>query len=209
VNQLVVVGLGNPGKAYAKTRHNIGFLVLDAFAKSRAVALKENARFSAATGKSLIENAAVHLVKPTTYMNKSGLAVRKYLSYFNLPPEQLLVVADDYALPFGQFRLRQKGSCGGHNGLRDIELELGTQNYPRLKIGIRGEHAPKGNGEGDLANYVLNPFSAKEQEALPLILEKGVKVIEQLTAHEFHEVMNAFNKKTENPPKKTEERTGE
>lgn len=189
--QRVFVGLGNPGKKYEMTRHNLGYLVIQAFAHRHGWTLKEDKRFHAIVSKGQLEGGNVHLVLPTTYMNESGVAVKQYLEYRNLSVEDLVVVVDDVALPFGEMRLRQQGSAGGHNGLKSIQAHLGTSHYVRLRMGIGQEH-----GEGDLADYVLDTFSKDELKELPSVVSQGATILGSLLARDATSVMNTVNKKT-------------
>lgn len=178
--QLVIVGLGNPGRQYALTRHNLGYLVVQKLAKAQEWTFKEDKQSRAIFVRGLIDGTTVHLVMPTTYMNESGQAVRRYLDFFKLKPENVIVVSDETALPFGDLRLRLKGSAGGHNGLKSIETHLGTQYYVRLRMGI-GPKPP----EMSLADYVLANFSKEEFEALDSFIEKGVEVLVRIIRGTF------------------------
>lgn len=182
----LIVGLGNPGKKYALTRHNLGFLAVDALAEASQVSFKEQSSFEGYLAK---RNDGVLLLKPTTYMNLSGQSVRRVSDYFKVTPSETVIVCDDIALPYGMLRLRRGGSSGGHNGLKSIEAHYGTQQYPRLKIGIGDrEH-------GNLADHVLAPLSAKELEALPTLLRTCTEVLEELINGNFTQVMNTVNTK--------------
>jgi PTH1 family peptidyl-tRNA hydrolase len=167
----LIVGLGNPGTAYTKTRHNIGFTVLQAFAKARGLSFRSlpGAKGEIAMADS-VEKQMI-LLKPKTYMNSSGTAVKFCVESFHVPLQHLLVVADDIYLPFGRMRLRPEGSAGGHNGLKSIESHLGTQQYTRLRIGV-GDRL-----SGDLSDHVLGVFSQDEQAELPDVIDQAVDVI--------------------------------
>lgn len=169
----LIVGLGNPGTKYEKTRHNLGHLVAMAFAQKHAFSLKKGWRVKGLIAKGAYKERRVAILLPTTYMNLSGGAVKKAVSYYDVPLEQLMIIADDVYLKFGALRLRKKGSSGGHNGLRSIEQELGTQEYPRLKMGI-GE----GKEQQLLEDFVLEPFNKDEMALLPEFIERGVTVLE-------------------------------
>lgn len=193
------VGLGNPGTQYEMTRHNMGYLTVEAFAYRLGWSLKEDRRFNAKVVKGVFENQTIHLLLPLTYMNLSGNAVRRYIDYFKIPLNNIIIVTDDIALPFGQLRLRSMGSHGGHNGLRSIEACLGTPQYKRMRMGI--SHP----GEKVLTNYVLEPFSHTEQQQLPAFIGLGVEVLQRLLKEGFTHVMNSVNtvprqKKTEQEP---------
>lgn len=183
---LVVVGLGNPGLRYQNTRHNIGFISAQSLAKRVNISLKLEARWPGISGKS----SQLHILMPTTYMNESGLAVKQYLAYYKLSPAHLLVVYDDVDLDFGTLRLRPGGGSGGHNGLKSISHHLATCQYSRLRMGI-------GERKGDLADYVLSPFSDTEQLQLSAFVKSSVDVVEDLTSSNLQAVMKKINSKTE------------
>lgn len=168
----LIIGLGNPGTSYEKTRHNMGFLALKAFAAEKKMSFRQNSKVSAATSQGIVDEKKVMMMLPLTYMNSSGEAVRQCLQEWSVPLPHLLVVCDDVALPFGKLRLRRAGSAGGHNGLKSIEEHLGSRLYPRLRIGV-GE-----NKENDLADHVLGRFTEEEQKELPNILERASKALE-------------------------------
>jgi peptidyl-tRNA hydrolase, PTH1 family len=188
--QFVIVGLGNPGKKYEFTRHNAGWLVAKAFAHSQGWSFKEEKRFFAWIAKGRYDGTTVHVVLPATYMNESGRAVRPYLDFFKLGPDDLVVISDDVELPFGHLRLRPGGSSGGHNGLKSIEAQLGTQNYVRLRIGVGKDlQAPS------LADYVLDTFKPEEFTKLNEFIERGAEVIKCLLKEDITHVMNKVNAK--------------
>jgi|GEM_PF-173819 len=184
---LLYVGLGNPGPSYEMTRHNMGYLVIQALARRLGWCFKENARFNARLARGASKNCMIHLMLPLTYMNLSGEAVYRYVEDCHIPLQHLVVVSDDIALPFGQLRLRNKGSAGGHNGLKSVEVSLGTSQYKRLRMGIGHP------GEKMLVNYVLEPFSPQEQEELPTFVDRGVEVLESLLNESFLWLMNRVN----------------
>lgn len=187
--QWIVVGLGNPGIAYEMTRHNMGALVVQALARKFGLSFKPEARFSARTARFLHENHLYHLLLPTTYMNESGQSLRRYLDFYKLTPNDVLVASDDADLPFGEQRLKPQGSAGGHNGLKSIQLHLGTERYLRLKIGIgraREERA-------ELREHVLEKFSKEEVEQLPALLELNCSFILMLATQSVENVMNSAN----------------
>lgn len=189
------VGLGNPGKKYEMTRHNIGYMVIKALARKLDWRLKEETRFQAYVGKGKLQGVEVHLLMPTTYMNLSGGAVRRYLDYYRLSVESVLVVSDDLALPFGEMRMRMMGSSGGHNGLESVEACLGTRHYTRLRMGIGA--APKvAERSGDpVVDYVLGGFAPHEQQELDKFIERAVLVLEKLTLEKITKVMSDVNAK--------------
>jgi peptidyl-tRNA hydrolase, PTH1 family len=186
--ELVIVGLGNPGKKYENTRHNMGYLVVEALALSQQWSFKQERYLQARVVRGEIESARVHLVLPTTYMNESGIAVRRYLDFYKLGPEHLLVVTDDVALPYGKIRLRIKGSAGGHNGLKSIEACIGTRAYLRLKMGIGTDKQKEA-----LVDYVLSEFSLEESATLKEFVERGVVVLKRLFKEPVARVMNSVN----------------
>lgn len=164
----LIVGLGNPGSVYDQTRHNIGFRVLEAFAKKQGWKLRSEAQFFGQIAQGVCEDKKVILLLPQTYMNSSGESVRKCADYLEVANEKVLIICDDIALPFGQLRLKAKGSAGGHNGLKSVEVHLGTLDYPRLRIGV-GDRM-----HGELADHVLGKFTEEERVKLPSIEEKAL-----------------------------------
>jgi peptidyl-tRNA hydrolase, PTH1 family len=168
----VVVGLGNPGQKYDYTRHNIGFIVAKALAHGLGFTFKEEKRFHALVAKGRYKGNTLHILLPQTYMNESGRAIGAYLNFYKLGPEALIVVCDDVELPFGQLRLRTKGSSGGHNGLKSIEAHLGTREYLRLKMGVG-----KDVMSGTLADYVLDLFKPEELTNLESFITKALEVV--------------------------------
>lgn len=170
---VVVVGLGNPGKKYELTRHNIGVLVAKGVASRLNVDFKEEKKFHANVAKGVSQaGLQFHVLLPTTYMNESGRAVKAYLDFYRIAASQLIVISDDVELPFGQHRFRNKGSSGGHNGLKSIESMLGTQEYSRLKMGVGKDLAGV-----TLADYVLDIFKPSELLLLGDFVGKGVDFI--------------------------------
>ena len=184
----LITGLGNIGEEYRDTRHNIGFNVLDALAKASNIVFTDG-RYGA-TATLSIKGRQLILLKPSTYMNLSGNAVRYYLQKEKIPVENLLVVVDDLSLPFGTLRLKGKGSNAGHNGLRNIEELLGTQQYARLKFGI-GNDFPKG-GQVD---FVLGKFPEEEMKLMPEKLESAGEIIKSFCLAGLNLTMNQFNNK--------------
>lgn len=199
----VIFGLGNIGPRYRFTRHNIGFMVVDEIAKQFEAEFKEDRRLSGRVAKVHRDHQTITLVKPNTYMNASGECVRAVLSFYKVPANRFIVVYDDVALPFKSLRVRERGSAGGHNGLKSIEQIVQTQEYIRLRMGV-GE-----NGEfADLADYVLAPFADIEQVELPSFIKEGAKTVLRLTAEPVSQVMNEVNNKTaKKPGEENEKRT--
>jgi len=169
----VIVGLGNPGMRYSRTRHNVGAMAVSTLAKRMNSAFKEEKRFHAFVAKAQYQSMTVHFLLPTTYMNESGKAINAYLNFFRLSCRDLIVVNDDVELPFGTLRLRLKGSSGGHNGLKSIEACLSSQDFARLKIGVGKELK-----DASLADYVLDVFNPEESVKLPDLLEKAADTLQ-------------------------------
>jgi PTH1 family peptidyl-tRNA hydrolase len=185
--KFVIVGLGNIGEEYEDTRHNIGFMALDALAKQKEVSFNSN-RY-AHTTEFKHKGRLYILVKPTTYMNLSGKAVNYYVQEEKIPLSNLLVITDDISLPLAKIRIRKKGSDGGHNGLKHIQATLGTDEYPRVRIGI-GNNFPKGKQ----ADYVLASFDEDELPVLAPMLELMPELILNFGLLEIDKLMNLYNK---------------
>ncbi|HAR38020.1 MAG: aminoacyl-tRNA hydrolase [Bacteroidetes bacterium GWD2_45_23] len=181
----LIAGLGNIGPDYAQTRHNIGFMVLDAFAKASNVVFED--RRYGFVAEMRLRNKSLLLLKPSTFMNLSGNAIRYWLQKEKIETENLLVVVDDLALPFGTLRLKSKGSDAGHNGLKHIQ-ELIGQNYPRLRFGI-GDDFPR----GAQVNYVLDEFSDEEKQKLPERIETAADIIRSFCLAGINTTMNQYN----------------
>ena len=184
----LIVGLGNIGDEYRNTRHNIGFMVLDAFAKASNIVFSDK-RYGAIANMSL-KGRQLILLKPSTYMNLSGHAVRYWMQQENIPLENVLIVVDDLALPIGALRLKGKGSDAGHNGLKHIAATLGTQNYARLRFGI-GNDFPKG-GQID---FVLGQFDDEAKKILPERIELADEIIKSFCLAGLNITMNQYNNK--------------
>ena len=197
----LVVGLGNPGKEYAATRHNIGFAVLDRLAEELNCSFRRKWRFSAEVGEGMVGAAGkVVLAKPRTYMNRSGVAVVALLNWLKLASPQLLVVVDDADLPLGQIRLRPSGGSGGHNGLRSIIEALGgNEEFARLRVGIGRPLTGLGTGAGpvgaDITDHVLGPFAASERELAEQVVGTAVEAVECCLGAGVTETMNQFNRR--------------
>lgn len=187
LEKYLIVGLGNPGPEYHETRHNVGWMALDLFAQSQACAF-EDKRYGFVAETS-VKGRKLFLLKPTTYMNLSGNAVRFWLEKENIPTENLLVIVDDLALPIGKMRLKASGSNGGHNGLGHIQQLIG-QKYSRLRIGIGNEFA-----RGQQVDYVLGKFSSEEKETLSPLLDTTTELIKSFCLAGVNITMNQFNKK--------------
>ena len=182
----VLVGLGNPGRNYSDTKHNFGFWVLDKFAEKRSL------KFQAGKGDYLlVKSNDIALVKPTTYMNNSGMAVADYCRYFQNTPEELLVVYDDIDLPLGTLRFKPSGGAGGHKGMESIIYQLESEDLNRLRIGISAE-----NEMGASERYVLSPFPKDRKEKINEMIEKACDGIDYFLTHNMKETMNKFNENT-------------
>lgn len=186
----IIAGLGNPKKEYDNTRHNIGFELIDALAEKHHIPVMD-VKHRALTGKGMIEGHKVILAKPLTFMNLSGESVRALVDYYKIDCEkELIVVSDDINLPPGQIRIRKSGSAGGHNGLKNIIAQLGSEAFARIRIGV-GEK-PKGY---DLADYVLGHFSKEEKELMKEGLLKAASAVEFILDGEIDHAMNEYNRK--------------
>ncbi len=203
----LIVGLGNPGAEYERTRHNIGFMAIDRLATSWSISLGKEKRFYGLFGEGrlstrLASTGKIRLLKPTTYMNVSGQSVRACADWFKASPENILVVYDDMDLPLGKLRLRPSGSAGGHNGMKSIISHLGTQNFPRLRLGIgRG-----GKDDGDIAiaskanqnvtSHVLGGFSTTETKILPEIFDLAESTVTSILAEGLEKAMSLYNSRS-------------
>ncbi len=186
----IIVGLGNPGKDYTNTRHNIGFDVIDKLAEKENIGVLEK-KHKAIIGKGYIDGQKVVLVKPQTFMNLSGESVREVVDYYKIDEtEELIVISDDISLEPGQLRIRKKGSAGGHNGLKNIISHLGHDEFQRVKMGV-GEK-PKGY---DLADYVLGHFTGDERKLMDKAAEEAVDAIKMMMREGADAAMNVYNKK--------------
>lgn len=185
----LIVGLGNPGRDYAGTRHNIGFGGISRLSDEYSIALniKEH---KAVCGKGIIGGEKVILAQPQTYMNNSGESVRSFVDYYKIDPEDVIIVYDDIDLPVGQLRIRKKGSAGGHNGIKSIISHLGTNEFPRVKIGVGGK--PEG---GDLVRHVLGRFAKEDEKEMSEVLDVVVKAVTAIVNEDVESAMNQFNAK--------------
>ena len=189
---IIIAGLGNPTKEYEGTRHNVGFQVIDKIAEKYNIAVDAK-KGRAYVGKGIIEGQKVLLVKPQTYMNLSGESIRELVDYFKVDPkEELLVIYDDISLDVGQLRIRKKGSAGGHNGIKNIIAHLGTQVFPRVRVGV-GEK-PEGY---DLADYVLGHFSKEEQATMADAVKEAADAVCEIVNVGIAQAMNDHNRKKE------------
>ena len=184
----LIVGLGNIGDEYADTRHNIGFMMLDAFADAQGATWADK-RYGF-VAKCRVKNAEMVLLKPSTYMNLSGNAVRYWLQQEKIPVENMLILVDDLNLPFGTIRIRKQGSNGGHNGLGNIQSVLGTENYARVRFGIGNNFS-----RGAQCNFVLGKWTAEEQKLLPERLKVTSEIIPSFCLQGIDRTMNLYNGK--------------
>lgn len=184
----LIVGLGNPGREYEKTRHNAGFRAIDLLAESLNVKI-DKLKFQGLYCQTNYNGCKIFLLKPQTYMNLSGRSVLQLSAYFNIPPQRIIVMFDDISLEPGRLRIRPNGSAGGHNGIKSIIQEVGSQEFPRVKIGV----GAKPNPNYDLADWVLSTFSAIEEKALAVSLENAAKAALAIIDHGVPEAANRFN----------------
>ena len=185
----VIAGLGNPGREYEGTRHNVGFMTLDALADKYNIDVREKA-FKGLIGKGVIEGNKVILVKPQTYMNLSGECIRQVMDYYKVDPSEFIVIYDDISLVPGGIRIRKKGSAGGHNGIKNIIAHLGTQEFPRVRIGVGEKPARM-----DLADYVLGHFTDEDWKTMGERLETAGEIAKSFCLAGIDITMNQFNKK--------------
>ncbi len=186
---ILIVGLGNPGSQYEKTRHNIGFRVIDKLSELHNIPLNQK-KHKAILGSGYIEGQKVILAQPQTYMNNSGESVREIADFFKIDPEDVLVIFDDISLAVGQLRLRKKGSAGGHNGIKSIISHLNSQDFPRVKVGV-GEK-PAG---WDLADHVLAPFPKNEAEQVENAIKDAAAAVKMILTDSMESAMNVYNQK--------------
>ena len=184
----LVVFLGNPGAKYNGTRHNAGFMAADAMAKEVNVAINK-LRFKALTATVTIGGEKVLLMKPQTYMNLSGEAVGQAAKFYKISPERIIVVSDEVAMPIGKLRIRKSGSAGGHNGLKDIIRHLGTQDFPRIRMGVGAAPHP----DYDMADWVLSTFKNKDAEDMQDLAERVSKAVQCYITEGPDRAMNKFN----------------
>ncbi len=188
MERYLIVGLGNIGAEYARTRHNMGFMILDAFADASNIVF-ETQRYGN-IAKTSFKGREIVLLKPSTYMNLSGNAVRYWMDKLNVPVERLLIICDDLNLPFGTLRMRKKGSDGGHNGLKNIQELIGTQNYARIRAGIGNDF-----NKGGQIDFVIGQFNTDEEDKIPSICEKATEGIKSFITIGPERTMSSFNAK--------------
>lgn len=184
----IIAGLGNPGRKYERTKHNMGFMVIDEFARRHGVSVNTD-KFDALYGRTIINGETVLLVKPQTFMNLSGKSVLQLSAFFRIPPERIIVMFDDISLDPGRLRLRAEGSAGGHNGIKSIIAELGSQSFPRVKIGV----GAKPHKDYDLAAWVLGVFNDAEEKALAPALKYAGEAALAIIDKGMYEAANRYN----------------
>lgn len=182
------IGLGNPGPKYTKTRHNAGFMVLDALSKEWDITFNDHKKFKGEVGTGIIKGEKVILLKPTTYMNLSGESVRAVMDFYDISVEEIIVIYDDLDLPNGKIRIRLKGSAGGHNGIKSLIAHIGTQEFKRIRIGI--DRHPK----IPVIDYVLGKFTEDEKALINQAIDLSVKACELTLTESFNKVMTEFNR---------------
>ena len=187
----LIVGLGNPGREYEKTRHNCGFRAIDSLADQLNCRI-DKAKFQGLYGQTNYKGKKLLLLKPQTFMNLSGRSVLQLSAYFNVPPQRIIVMFDDISLEPGRLRVRKDGSAGGHNGIKSIIVEVGSQEFPRVKIGVGAKPHP----EYDLANWVLSTFTALEEKALEPALKWAGEAALCIIDHGVPETANRYNGKS-------------
>jgi len=185
----IIAGLGNPGKEYTGTRHNTGYDTLDYLAEKHNVILNK-LKFNSVYGETSINGEKVMLVKPVTYMNRSGIAIQEIINFYKIPLENLIVIYDDIDIPVGTLRIRPSGSPGTHNGMKSITAQMGSGNFPRIRVGIGR------NPDMDLADYVLQKFSADDREKIKPIMEKAVEAAIEIIINGTDSAMQKYNIKT-------------
>lgn len=188
----LIVGLGNPGAKYDRTRHNIGFDVVDALARTWQISFSENRKFQGFVGEGVgPKSTKIRLLKPTTFMNNSGQSIRAVLDWYKLPPESVLLIYDEMDLPVGRLRLRLSGSAGGHNGMKSAIAHLGTQTFPRLRVGIgsaKAQHPDK-----DTVSHVLGHFSPREAPIIQDSIQLAVDTVEFSLKQGIEKAMSLYN----------------
>jgi PTH1 family peptidyl-tRNA hydrolase len=184
----LIVGLGNPGPKYNRTPHNLGYDTVDLLAQRHELRWSEQARFKSYVAAGSTMGFKIFLMKPVTYMNLSGDAVQPFAAFYKIPPENVLVICDDVNLPYGKIRLRERGSHGGHNGLRNIAERFSTDEYPRLRIGCAPEHPVR-----DLAAYVLSPMYGDDWESSRLSVEVAADCVESVLSDGALKAMSLYN----------------
>ena len=186
--EYILVGLGNPGRKYEGSRHNVGFMTIDRLCEKLS-ARTDRIKFKSTCGDTMLCGKRVLLVKPQTFMNKSGEAVSEAMRFYKIPPERVFVVFDDISLPPGKVRVRRRGSDGGHNGMKNIIYLTGKDTFPRVKIGVGGKPSPG----WDLADWVLSSFSAGERKEIAAAVDQAVEALECMVQGDIEGAMNQYN----------------
>ncbi len=186
--EYIIVGLGNPGTQYENTRHNAGFITLDTIAEKNGIKV-DRLKFKSLCGTGVVGGKRALLIKPSTFMNLSGQAVTEAMSFYKIPPERTIVIFDDISLAPGKLRIRRKGSDGGHNGIKNIIYLSGSDQFPRIKMGV----GAKPNPNWDLADWVLSHFTEDEMKSLLEAAEKAAQAVEKMVNGETDKAMNLFN----------------
>ena len=188
--EFIVAGLGNPGAKYEYTRHNAGFMAVDAVARKFGCRI-DRIKYKALCGECMISGKRTLLMKPSTFMNNSGEALREAMSFYKIPPERTLILFDDISIPFATMRIRKKGSDGGHNGMKNIIYLSGSDGFPRIKLGVGAKPHP----DYDLADWVLSKFSDQELDALDKLNSRVCEAVELIVAGDPDKAMNMYNGK--------------
>jgi peptidyl-tRNA hydrolase, PTH1 family len=183
----LVVGLGNPGKQYEQTRHNVGFMVIDKLSKELSIPLDRH-KFNGIYGIGHISGEKIILLKPLTYMNLSGECIRPLMDYYEINEEEIVVIYDDLDLPVSKIRLRTKGSAGGHNGIKSMILHLGTQQFNRIRVGV-----DRPNNGMSISDYVLSQFTGEEEQGINEAIVRSANACEKWLSTSFVQVMNEYN----------------
>ncbi len=186
--EFIIAGLGNPGKEYEYSRHNAGFLCIDMLCNEYSFSV-DRLKYRALTGAVSIEGHNCLVMKPQTYMNNSGEAIKEAADFYKIPPENVIVIFDDISLPTGMLRIRLKGSAGGHNGIKSIIWHLNSDNFPRLKIGVGNRKDP----DSDLKDYVLGKFSKEDVETIKETMKRAVKAVALMVQGDSAGAMNKYN----------------
>ncbi|MGR1501979.1 aminoacyl-tRNA hydrolase [Streptococcus agalactiae] len=186
---IMIVGLGNPGSKYNDTKHNIGFMAIDRIVKNLDVNFTEDKNFKAEIGSDFINGEKIYFIKPTTFMNNSGIAVKALLTYYNISIKDMIIIYDDLDMEVGKIRFRQKGSAGGHNGIKSIIAHLGTQEFDRIKVGIG-----RPNGRMTVINHVLGKFDKNDEIMISNTLDKVDNAVKYyLQTNDFQKTMQKYN----------------
>ncbi len=184
----IIIGLGNPGRKYENTRHNLGFITVDRLAEKHNIQV-DKIKFKALVGDGRIAGQKVLLVKPQTYMNLSGESAREVANYYKVDPENIIVIYDDLDLPLGHLRIRKSGSAGTHNGMKSVVYQLKSDKFPRIRLGIGG------NGKEDIIDYVIGGFKKEEVKVLETTVDNAVSAIECMISESLDIAMNRYNTK--------------